>query len=147
MILLPIAFNTIVRQSMHRTHPVRTLMRSSVLCWLVLLALLFGMVASAVGTIHSHGLAALAAIDHDMVSDSDLAHGHSHEDEGATDFMADPGHPHHAHDHSHDKAHAVPEGVTDWILRPSAWHATMRSQFERMPVVRLDRPPRDTGNA
>lgn len=144
MILLSIVLNTVVRQPMRHIRPVRALMRSPVLCWLVLVALLCGMLGSAVGAIHSHGIAVLAAIDHGIGSDADPAHGHAHEDDETTGAAVDSAHPHHAHDHSHDKAHISPEGMTAWIPRPSAWHGTVCSQAERGPVFRLERPPRNS---
>jgi hypothetical protein len=143
---------------MHRPFRADTLMHSAALCWLVLVALLFGMAASAVGAMHSHGLAVLAAVDHgtgdaaqDKVADmqvgtahgpADSPHGHSHEDDDVTGSAGDPTHPHHAHDHSHDKAHMPPDAVAAQVPGPSAWRAVVRLQAERMPVFRLDRPPR-----
>lgn len=123
-----------LRRPMQRLFRVATVLRLAVLA-----ALLLGMTMSTLGSISSHGLAALG---HDADGAAGGGHGHSHEDDGAT-AVTDPVHPHHAHDHSHDKAHALLQGVPVWLQESSAWFATARKRIERAPVFRLDRPPQD----
>lgn len=132
---------------MQRRFRTDTLMHSPTLRWLLLVTLLFGMAASAVGAVHSHGIAALAIMDHGSGSDADQAHGHSHEEDDAAGAVDDPAHPHHAYDHSHDNAHASPKGVATGTAEPPVWRAIARTPTERIPVFRLDRPPRSTAVA
>lgn len=132
---------------MQRRYLTDTLVRSPALRWLVLVTLLFGMAASAVGALHSHGIAALTAMDHRSGHAAEQAHGHAHEEDDAAGAVDDAAHPHHAYDHSHDNAHASPQGVATGTPPPPVWRAIARAPTERIPVFRLDRPPRTSAVA
>ena len=119
--------------------------------WLVLLVILFGTVISSVGSMNSHGIAAIASASHaDSVgldTEHDHEHGHTHEDGGSKWVMdshgANADHPHHGADHSHDKAHALP---TTWdVAAPQLpmWMGQARPWIEMVEPSRLERPPMD----
>ncbi|MBT9466670.1 hypothetical protein [Hydrogenophaga sp.] len=104
--------------------------------WLVLLALIVGTVMASMGSVTSHGLAALAAMHQDA---------HSHEEDtgtshpSGTNTTAD--HAHHSADHSHDKAHALPHAWACVAAHPPSWLSAPRPWIERVQTFRLDRPP------
>ncbi|MFW2358350.1 hypothetical protein [Hydrogenophaga sp.] len=103
------------------------------LWWLVLLALVVGTVLAAVGNVRSHGLAELAAVHPDAHSHLD-AH-----DPSDIDTAAD--HAHHGDDHSHDKAHALPDAWGSVAARSPSWLSTPRPWAELVEAFRLERPP------
>ncbi|MES2840875.1 hypothetical protein [Hydrogenophaga sp.] len=117
--------------------------------WLVLLVILFGTVISSVGSMNSHGIAAIASAGHaDSAgpdTEHDHAHGHAHEDGGSTWVVGSHGgsadHPHHGADHSHDKAHALP--ITWDVAAPQlpVWTGHARLWIEMVEPSRLERPP------
>lgn len=113
--------------------------RKICLRWLVLLALIWGSLVSSVGLTTSHGLAGLAAAEHGVASDD--VHGHAHDEEVP---VADPagGHPHHAPDHSHDKAHALPEQLAVVPAASPERIAVAQAWVPELEAGRLDRPPR-----
>lgn len=107
--------------------------------WVVTI-LLVGTLVSSLGQMSSHGIAAVAAVQHD----SDAAHGHSHDDgePDASWAVGDPAHVHHNNaDHTHDKAHALP--VTLSIASPPVpvLHPLAHPLAPGHLVFRLDRPP------
>lgn len=117
--------------------------------WLVLVVILFGAIISSVGGMNSHGIAAIAAVNHvapaSAGTEHDHTHGHAHED-GNSDLAievhgASADHPHHGSDHSHDKAHALP--ITWSVAAPQlpAWLGHVRSWIEMVQASRLERPP------
>lgn len=113
--------------------------RNTCLRWLVLMALIWGTLVSSVGLITSHGLAGLAVADHGVASDD--AHGHAHDEDVP---VADPAgaHPHHAADHSHDKAHALPEQLAVAHAASPERIAVAQAWVPGREAGRLDRPPR-----
>jgi hypothetical protein len=113
--------------------------------WLVLVVILFGTILSSMGSTSSHGLAAIAATSHTASSSLDESHGHSHEDQGGewvmVDNSASADHPHHAADHSHDKAHALSVSWRSATPQPSSWRGSVRPWIEMVEASRLERPP------
>ena len=118
--------------------------------WLVLLVMTLGTVISSVGSLTSHGIAAMTDGLHAaaMTSDSshELAHGHAHEDDESPSATVSPDaavdHPHHGADHSHDKAHVPP---TAWRSVPPQLPGRVghiRPWNEMVQASRLERPPR-----
>ena len=107
--------------------------------WLVFVVLIWGTLVSSVGLTTSHGLADLAVADHGVASDD--AHGHAHDEDVP---VADPagGHPHHAADHSHDKAHALPEQLAVAPAASPERIAVAQAWVPGLEAGRLDRPPR-----
>jgi len=107
--------------------------------WLVLITLIWGIFVSSVGLTTSHGLAGLAVAEHGAVSSE--AHGHVHDEDVQ---VADPvgGHPHHAADHSHDKAHALPEQLAVAPTASPERIAVDQPWSPGLEAGRLDRPPR-----
>lgn len=128
------------RLKMH-SFPLNLYLSDSKTClrWLVLVALIWGTLVSSVGLATSHGLAGLAVAEHSVASDD--AHGHAHDEDVP---IADPagGHPHHAADHSHDKAHAVPEQLAVAPAASTERIAVVQAWVPGLDADRLDRPPR-----
>ena len=112
--------------------------------WLVLLVIMFGTVISSIGLTNSHGLAVIAAT-HTTPSNGGEQHGHAHEEPGGewalVDQGADTGHPHHAIDHSHDKAHALPVAWGSASPQLPSWRVQARPWIEMVQASRLERPP------
>ena len=118
--------------------------------WLVLLVILMGTFISSVGGMNSHGIAAIAEVNHAFPvspdTEHDHAHGHSHESSGSEWSMGSPGasadhHPHHGADHSHDKAHALPFTWNVAVPRLPGWIGQTRLWIEMVEASRLERPP------
>lgn len=119
--------------------------------WLVLVVILFGTLISSVGSMNSHGLAALVAGFHDAPSmestshEHERDHDHSHEVEDdeleMMGHVAPPDHPHHGADHSHDKAHALPAAWETTSPLLPVWIGVVRPWAELVQVSRLERPP------
>ena len=117
--------------------------------WLVLLVILVGTFLSSVGSMYSHGIAAIAAVSHVAPASSDTehdhVHGHAHEDGDSEWIMGSHGasadHPHHGADHSHDKAHALP--MTWSVAAPQlpVWIGQAMLRIEMVEASRLERPP------
>jgi hypothetical protein len=139
--------------TMPRRHaPILTATRSArPMRWLVLLAFVFGVVVSSVGTVRSHGIAALAqALPHAVLTQANHAHGHAHEEanddaHGASatlDPDAPVAHAHHGVDHSHDTAHVLPMAWPSIAPHPPAWAGLERALRETVRSARLERPPR-----
>lgn len=106
----------------------------------VLAVLMLGTLVSSLGQLSSHGIAAVAAVQHD----SDVGHGHSHEDDvpSAARAGADGAHAHHnSADHSHDKAHALPAQLALAQTAAPVWWALAHRLAPGRLVFRLDRPP------
>lgn len=116
---------------------------------LVLLVILMGTFISSVGGMNSHGIAAIAAVNHvssaSSVSDHDHAHGHAHEagdsEWGSASHGASADHPHHGADHSHDKAHALPAAWNAATPALPVWFGHVRPWTEMVQASRLERPP------
>ena len=104
--------------------------------WLVLLALVVGTLLAAVGQVKSHGLAELVATHQDTHSHEDVAHDHH---PSGINTAAD--HTHHGADHSHDKAHALPQAWNCATAKPSSWAVTPGHWVELVEAFRLERPP------
>lgn len=104
--------------------------------WLVLLALLVGSVMASMGNVTSHGLAALAAVHQDA---------HTHQEDADTSHPSGTNtatdHAHHGADHSHDKAHALPQAWTSGAAQPPSWLSAARPWIELVEAFRLERPP------
>jgi hypothetical protein len=113
--------------------------RKTCLRWLVLLVLIWGTLASSMGLTTSHGLADLAPAAHGATSSN--SHGHSH-DEDVQVVEPAGGHPHHAADHSHDKAHALPEQLTVAPAPSLERIAAAQPWVPGLEAGRLDRPPK-----
>ncbi|MDZ4104514.1 MAG: hypothetical protein U1E12_22890 [Hydrogenophaga sp.] len=111
----------------------------------VLVALIVGTVLAAMGSIKSHGLAALAASHHlaPCCHDEPLDHAHHHDVDDVDDVgvhaTAEP--VHHSADHSHDKAHALPRAWGSATTPPPDWLTTVPPWIERVEASRLERPP------
>lgn len=131
-------------------HTMRPSGRTLGVRWLVLLVILFGTVFSSIGSISSHGLAAMAAAMHDTPGSSDVSsdHGHVHDDETGGDggwHEASLGtvveHAHHGADHSHDKAHALPTAWRSAAAQLPVWLGHVLPWTEMVRADRLERPP------
>ena len=119
--------------------------------WLVLVVILFGTLISSVGSMNSHGLAALVVGFHGAPSSGSTSHelerdhGHSHEVEDddleMMGHVAPPDHPHHGADHSHDKAHALPTAWETTSPQLPIWIGVVRPWAELVQGSRLERPP------
>lgn len=106
----------------------------------VLAVLMLGMLVSSLGQVSSHGIAAVAAAQHD----GEVGHGHSHEEDvsSAQPAGSDVVHVHHnSADHSHDKAHALPTRLTLAQTAAPVWWALAHPLAPGRMVFRLDRPP------
>lgn len=112
--------------------------------WLVLVVILFGTILSSMGGTSSHGLAAIAVALH---AAPDEPNGHAHEEQGGelamVDNSASADHPHHAADHSHDKAHAPSVAWRSAVPQSPSWWRLARPWIEMVEAFRLERPPMD----
>lgn len=106
--------------------------------WLVAV-LLLGMLLSSLGHTSSHGIAAIAGVQHGQNTD----HGHSHDDEPDGPLTtSDASHAHHnSADHSHDKAHALPLKLSIHLPEAPIWRPLTHPLDAGWVVFRLDRPP------
>lgn len=127
--------------------------------WLVLVVIVLGTLISSIGMAKSHGLAAMAATHHTAPTSAGLfdshAHGHAHgqtheqthhdpgDDSVSVLDSTGSGHPHHAIDHSHDKAHALPAAWRSASSERPGWSLKLRSWVELVEAYRLERPPMD----
>jgi hypothetical protein len=116
--------------------------------WLVLMVILFGALISSVGSMNSHGIAAIAAAVHaDPVFQDDThdhAHSDAHEDDDGDLVLghgASSDHPHHGADHSHDKAHALPAAWRAATPPLPVWFGDVGPWIESVQASRLERPP------
>lgn len=113
--------------------------RKGVRAW-VLLVILVGTLMSSVGSLHSHSLAALKAVQHEETVHDD-SHGHSHDDD-VLERYSGPLHSHLGSDHSHDKAHALPDIPSFSASAPPFWGAASPEWLDRLVAHRLERPPK-----
>lgn len=113
--------------------------------WLVLAVIMFGTILSSIGSMNSHGLAAIGSAIHADVSASDETHGHVHGDQGGeiadSDQSAGTDHPHHQADHSHDNSHALPITWSSTATLLRSWQLKVRPWVEMVQASRLERPP------
>lgn len=113
--------------------------------WLVLAALMFGTILSAIGSMNSHGLAAIGTALHAGSSASDGMHGHVHGDRGGeivvSNQSAGSDHPHHQADHSHDNSHALPIAWSTTATLLRSWQLQVWPWIEMVQASRLERPP------
>lgn len=113
--------------------------------WLVLIVIMVGTIISSIGLTSSHGLAAISAAHQSAPQSSDDPHGHSHSDVVDETAVAGSGvgadHPHHAVDHSHDKAHALPVSWRAASPQMPSWCVLVRPWIEMVHASRLERPP------
>ena len=123
----------------------RPTLASLALQWLVLLALVGGILVSSIGATRSHGVAALAAAHGSAQPSAAHAHGHAHADPvdefSWVDERASGEHPHHGMDHSHDTAHHHPLAWSAVSSQPARWQAVVRPWIDTGQAYRLDRPP------
>lgn len=106
---------------------------------LVALVMLLGALITPWGLAKSHGSSAISALHHGEPWGSDDGHGHSHEDDAP--ISAD-GHAHHASDHSHDKAHALPVALPAWGVAAAVWRERASHPRPWPSLDGLERPPR-----
>lgn len=113
--------------------------------WLVLIVIVVGTIISSIGLTSSHGLAAISAGHTSTALAADVPHGHSHGDQGdevaEVEDLLGGDHAHHAVDHSHDKAHALPAGWHAASTQAPAWCRQVRPWVEMVQASRLERPP------
>ena len=106
----------------------------------VLAVLMLGTLVSSLGQVSSHGIAAVAAAQHD----SEVGHGHAHEDDQPM-VQSAHGEATHAHhnsaDHSHDKAHALPALLAITQTATPVWWSLAHPLVPGHLMFRLDRPP------
>lgn len=113
--------------------------------WLVLAVLMVGTIISSIGSMNSHGLAAIETTRHAESFATDKAHGHVHGDReielAISDLSAGADHPHHEADHSHDNSHAlsITWGSAATLLR--SWQLLVRPWTKMVQASRLERPP------
>jgi len=140
----PVLETQLHAMSLHDLSSFRPTVAAVGVRWLVLIVIMFGTVVSSIGFTKSHGLASIAAA-HTTPSNGGGHHGHSHEDPGSeldlVDQGADPGHPHHAIDHSHDKAHALPVAWGSASPQLPSWRVPVQPWIEMVQASRLERPP------
>jgi len=106
----------------------------------VLVILLLGTLVSSMGQARSHGLAEMAAVVHT----DENGYGHSHEGGDAPGVIADDdaGHFHHNNaDHSHEKAHALPQTMIVMAGTMPVWCPLAHPLACGRTTSRLDRPP------
>ncbi len=113
--------------------------------WLVLAVIMFGAIISSIGSMNSHGLAAIGTAIHADVTASDEMHGHVHGDRGGewvvSDQSAGADHPHHQADHSHDNSCALPIAWSSTATLLRSWQLQVRPWIEMVQASRLERPP------
>jgi hypothetical protein len=113
--------------------------------WLILAVIMFGTILSSIGSMNSHGLAAIGTAIHADVSVSDEMHVHAHGDRGGeiavSDQSAGMDHPHHGADHSHDNSHALPITWPSTATQLRSWKLQVRPWVEMVQASRLERPP------
>jgi hypothetical protein len=90
------------------------------------------------GLAKSHGAAALTISDHQVSLIVDHDHGHSHDD----DSGASADHPHHAGDHTHENAHALPAALPAAFVVPAAWQWRTADAGPWPSLDGIERPPR-----
>lgn len=112
---------------------------------MVLIVIVVGTIISSIGLTSSHGLAAISAGHPSASQPADEPHGHSHGDQddedAAVDGLLGGDHAHHAVDHSHDKAHALPGRWHSAATQTPGWCGQVRPWVEMVQASRLDRPP------
>ena len=113
--------------------------------WLVLAVIMFGAIISSIGSVNSHGLAAIGTAFHAGSNTSDGLHGHVHGDRGGETVVSDQSegadHPHHQADHSHDNSHALPIVWSSTATLVRSWQLQVRPWVEMAQASRLERPP------
>jgi hypothetical protein len=113
--------------------------------WMVLIVIVVGTIISSIGLTSSHGLAAISVGHTSAQLTADEPHGHSHDDQGdeiaQVEGLLGGDHAHHAVDHSHDKAHALPAGWHAASTQAPAWCRQARPWVEMVQASRLERPP------
>jgi hypothetical protein len=132
--------------STHSTRSTRPDRAALGMRWLVLVVILFGTLISSVGGMNSHGIAAIAAVAHAAPATADTAHehGHAHEEDASPATLmhgTTADHPHHGADHSHDKAHALPDAWGPAAPLLPVWFGHVRPWTESAQASRLERPP------
>lgn len=103
----------------------------------IVVVLLLGALITPWGMVKSHGSAAVSALHHGDSWESD--HGHSHDDDAS---MPTGTHAHHAGDHSHDLAHALPLGLPALSESTAAWRTRPIHVGPSPSLDSLERPPR-----
>ncbi len=105
----------------------------------IAMAMLLGALITPWGLAKSHGAAVFSASQHGESCVSDDGHGHSHDDDATA---ASVGHAHHAGDHSHDKAHALPTALPGLSLAAADWTEQAAHSGPWPSLDGLERPPR-----
>lgn len=105
----------------------------------IALVLLLGALITPWGMAKSHGSAAVSFLLHDEGWGADDGHGHSHEDDLP---ISHGNHVHHAGDHSHDHAHALPTGLPGLNEVVAVWQDSPIQSGPCPSLDGLERPPR-----
>lgn len=105
----------------------------------IAIVMLIGALLTPWGMARSHGAAAFAMLEHGESWSVDDGHGHSHEDDVPS---SDTLHAHHAGDHSHDHAHALPMGLPGLNEVTAMWQEHPVHPGPRPSLDGLERPPR-----
>ncbi len=103
------------------------------------LVFLLGALITPWGLAQSHGLAAVSTFHHGDSGDLLDEGGHSHEDDATVSQGVQV---HHAGDHSHDHAHAVPTGLPVLSGSKTAWHAKPAPPGPWPSLDDIEHPPR-----
>jgi hypothetical protein len=106
----------------------------------MLAVVLAGMLASSLGLLNSHGLAALASAQHGDLSVAGHGDSHHEEDHGAA-TESTLSHAHHSADHSHDNAPMPSFGPGSLIPSPPDWRRFSPARMKGLVAYRLERPP------
>lgn len=107
--------------------------------FLIALVLLLGALITPWGLAKSHGSANIAALDHSESWDLNDGHGHSHDDDAPVYIDS---HAHHAGDHTHDNAHALPAGLLSLGEGDDFWRQRPADAGPWPSLDGLERPPR-----
>lgn len=108
----------------------------------VLAVVLAGMLASSIGLVNSHGLAALASAQHRDESVQGHGHGHLHHGRGDAAVADVPlAHAHHNADHSHDNAQVPSHALASVAPVQPDWRIFNPTRTKGLVAYRLERPP------
>lgn len=105
----------------------------------IALVMLLGALLTPWGMARSHGAAAFAVLEQGESWSVDDGHGHSHEDDVPS---SDTRHAHHAGDHFHDHAHALPVGLPGLDEVSAIWQQRPVHPGPRPSLDGFERPPR-----
>lgn len=123
-------------------HPYTRLAARQWMAGWVALVMLVAALVTPWGFARSHGAAAISGlpdVHQAETRDSGVSHGHSHEDDAPASSVE---HAHHAGDHSHDNAHAVPVALPRLNVATAHWRERPASAGPWPSLDGLERPPR-----